>query len=197
MKYQRTFDQMRRFSTERTCETPDEFWLLQHFPVYTRGYSCTDELLEPSDVPVIPTDRGGQMTYHGPGQLVIYLLLDIKRRNQGIRNLVSNVESAVVSVLESYGVRANTRPNAPGVYVDNRKIASLGIRITRGCSYHGLSLNVDMDTTPFEHIVVCGMSDLEVVTMRCLGIEEHLENIADRCVGYLRESLGYSKLRYV
>ncbi len=187
---------MRQFSAERRAETPDEIWLLEHHPVYTLGVSCSDRLPEPTQIPVIASDRGGQMTYHGPGQLIVYLLLDIRRRQQGIRNLVTKIESVIIEVLDSYGVCAQRRGGAPGVYVQQRKIASLGIRIRQGRSYHGFSLNVDMDTAAFRQIAVCGMPDLQVTTLRELGVDADLDAVASRCVERLREQLGYRKLIY-
>ncbi len=194
--YQAALDQMREFSTARSAATPDEIWLLEHPPVYTLGVACTDTPLEPTQIPVVASDRGGQMTYHGPGQLIVYLLLDIRRRRQGIRNLITIIESVIIEVLDSYAICAARRRGAPGVYVQNHKIASLGIRIRQGCSYHGFSLNVDLDTAAFRQIVVCGMPGLQVTTLRELGVDADLDAIASRCVECLRVQLGYRKLIY-
>ena len=196
VNYQDAFDRMRLFSSKRDADTLDEFWLLQHQPVFTQGYSCKRVPVGSTDIPVIPTDRGGQITYHGPGQIVVYLLLDIRRRNQGIRNLVNLVESAIIAILDSYGVEGETRPDAPGVYVLGQKIASLGIRIARGCSYHGLSLNVDMDTAPFMLIDVCGIRGLEVTTFRQLGIHAAINEVEENCISSLSDKLGYNKIVY-
>ena len=196
VNYQDAFDRMRLFSSKRDDDTVDEFWLLQHQPVFTQGYSCRHVPVGSTDIPVISTDRGGQITYHGPGQIIVYLLLDIKRRNQGIRNLVHLVESAVIAILDSYGVEGETRPDAPGVYVLGQKIASLGIRIARGCSYHGLSLNVDMDTAPFMLIDVCGIRGLEVTTFRQLGIHADINEVEEHCISSLSDKLGYHKIVY-
>ena len=166
--YRETCTKMQEFTKTRTGETVDEFWILQHDPVYTQGYSCTQQPFLHTSIPVVATDRGGQITYHGPGQLIIYLLLDIKRRNQGVRHFVQAIESAIIATLRRYRIEGQTRLKAPGVYVGEKKIASLGIRVSRGCTYHGLSLNVDLDTEPFRAIDVCGIKGLEVTTMRML-----------------------------
>ena len=192
--YQPTFDEMRRFSVERDRETTDEFWVLEHEPVYTLGYSCKTRPRGTTKIPILPTDRGGQITYHGPGQLVIYLLLDMKRRQQGVRHLVSSIESAIREVLESYGIYSELRENAPGVYVDGEKIASIGIRISCGCSYHGLSLNVDVDIEPFKLIDVCGFPGLKVTNLRRLGCTETKESIQARCISSLCRNLNYETI---
>ncbi len=194
--YSDTFARMRHHSANRAPNAPDEFWVLQHYPVYTQGYSCESMPTGVSGIPVIATDRGGQMTYHAPGQLVVYLLLDIKRRKQGIRNLVSSIENAVVSLLNAYQIAAMTMPKAPGVYVEGKKVASIGIRIKNGCTYHGISLNVNMDTTPFERIDVCGMQDLKVATLHELGVRDSIEAIAEKCVLCLADALGYNCCAY-
>ncbi len=191
VSYQRAYEQMREFTGLRDADTPDEFWLMEHGPVFTLGYSCTNQPHSLSDIPIVPTDRGGQITYHGPGQLVIYLLVDLRRRQQGVRHLVRSIELAISDVVESFGIACGFREDAPGVYVDGRKIASLGIRVSRGCTYHGLSLNVEMDTKPFGLIDVCGIRGLEVTTLRQLGVSEDSKAIADRCVARLSERLAY------
>ncbi|MBV1870352.1 MAG: lipoyl(octanoyl) transferase LipB, partial [Gammaproteobacteria bacterium] len=144
--YQPVWEAMQRFTQTRTASTPDEIWCLQHAPVFTLGQAGkTEHLLNPGDIPVIKVDRGGQVTYHGPGQLVCYLLIDLRRHNIGARQFVTHIEESLIRVLRSYQVEAISRPDAPGVYVDNAKIAALGLRIRRGCSFHGLSLNINMD----------------------------------------------------
>ncbi len=154
----------------RTEDTPDEIWMLQHEPVFTQGQAGRAEhILDAHGIPVVNTDRGGQVTYHGPGQLVIYLLIDVRRRKSGVRDLVDLIESSIIQVLENYGIAAQTRPRAPGVYVNDKKIAALGLRIKQGCSYHGLSFNIDMDLTPFSYINPCGYAGLEVTQLHdCL-----------------------------
>ena len=169
VEYSATFEAMQRFTRERDANTEDELWLLQHPPVFTQGISGKAEhLLMPGDIPVVQIDRGGQVTYHGPGQWVVYLLLDIRRAGIGVRQLVTLIESAIVELLAFYGIAAAADPKAPGVYVSGRKIASLGLKISRGCSYHGLALNVDMDLSPFQRINPCGYAGLEVISMATL-----------------------------
>ena len=171
--YLTSWKAMQDFTDSRGPDTDDELWLLQHPPVFTQGQAGKSEhLLMPGDIPVLQTDRGGQVTYHGPGQWIVYLLLDLRRHKLGIRDLVDLIEQSVVAVLEHLGIEASPRRDAPGVYVDNAKIASLGLRVRRGCSYHGLALNVDMDLEPFSRINPCGYEGLQVTTIqRCLGRE--------------------------
>lgn len=165
--YEPTLAAMRDFTNTRGVDTPDELWLLQHPAVFTQGQAGKAEhVLAPGDIPVIQVDRGGQVTYHGPGQWVLYLMVDLRRMSFGVRDLVNIIESSVVSLLDEYSISAATRSGAPGVYVEDEKIASLGLRIRRGCSYHGLSLNVDMDLEPFGRINPCGYEDLRVTSMR-------------------------------
>jgi lipoyl(octanoyl) transferase len=169
--YQDTWQAMRDFTETRDEGTPDELWLLEHPPVYTLGLNGNPaHLLRETGIPVVKTDRGGQVTYHGPGQLVAYLLADLKRNHLGVRSLVSLLENAVIGLLRQYGIPSAARPDAPGVYVDGRKIASVGLRVRRGCSYHGLSLNVDMDLAPFSAINPCGYAGLQVTSLAELGI---------------------------
>lgn len=178
--YETVWREMQDFVARRDETTPDELWLLQHPPVYTRGLSCRMNPLRPSAVPVVQTDRGGQITYHGPGQLIAYPLIDLRRRGIGVKRLVTLLEQSVIDLLDGYGVDGKRRDKAPGVYVRGRKIAALGVRIRRGCSYHGLSLNVDMDLAPFTDIDPCGFEDLEVTQLRDLGVREGIEEIEDR-----------------
>ncbi|AQA18012.1 octanoyltransferase [Halioglobus japonicus] len=164
--YQTVLDDMRAFTDGRDATTPDELWLLQHPRVFTQGQAGKAEhLLAPGDIPVIQVDRGGQVTYHGPGQWVVYLLIDLKRRGMGVRELVTLIENAIVEVLAEFDIDAAADPKAPGVYVDGNKIASLGLRVRKGRSYHGLSLNVDMDLEPFQRINPCGYEGLQVTSM--------------------------------
>ena len=154
---------MQSFTADRNADTDDEIWFVEHPPVFTLGLNGDRaHVLSPGDIPIVATDRGGQVTYHGPGQLVAYVLLDIRRRGLGIRPLVELLEQAVVASLAGYGIAARSRREAPGVYVGDRKIAALGLRIRRGCSYHGIAINVNMDLEPFGRINPCGMRDLEV-----------------------------------
>ena len=165
--YQSTWDTMRKFTDERESDTQDEIWFLEHPPVFTQGMNGKDvHLLMPGDIPVIPIDRGGQVTYHGPGQLVVYPLCDLKRLKFGVRDLVSAIESALIKTLQDFDLDAYAKPSAPGVYIQERKIASLGLRVRKYRSYHGLALNVDMELEPFSRINPCGYQGLIMTDMR-------------------------------
>ncbi|MDZ7840363.1 MAG: lipoyl(octanoyl) transferase LipB [Gammaproteobacteria bacterium] len=177
--YETVWRDMERFVAERDEHTPDELWLLQHPPVYTRGLNCRMSPLRTSTIPVIQTDRGGQITYHGPGQLIVYALLDIRRRGLGVRRLVNVLEQSVIDLLGRYDITGRRRDKAPGVYVDDRKIAALGVRIRRGSSYHGLSLNIDMDLGPFADIDPCGFEGLEVTQLADLGVQDSVEVVEE------------------
>jgi lipoyl(octanoyl) transferase len=167
--YQQTFESMRKVTRERDDSTADQLWLLQHDPVFTQGISGKAEhVLSPGDIPVVQIDRGGQVTYHGPGQWVVYVLFDLRRAGKNVRQLVTDLEQAIVGLLRDFEITAAANPRAPGVYVDGRKIASLGLKVSRGCSYHGLALNVDMDLEPFARINPCGQPGLEVTSMAAL-----------------------------
>ncbi len=168
--YLATYEAMKDFTDSRDKQSADELWLLQHPRVFTQGRAGKAEhVLAPGDIPVVHVDRGGQITYHGPGQWVLYLLVDLPRRELGVRALVDVIEQGIVRLLAEYGISAAARPDAPGVYVGADKIASLGLRVCKGCSYHGLSLNVDMDLEPFNRVNPCGYAGLQVTSMaRCL-----------------------------
>lgn len=185
--YETTWQRMREFTLARTVETPDEFWQVEHAPIYTLGVAARPEHLPRTDngIPVVKTDRGGQITYHGPGQVIIYTLLDLRRRNMGVRALVRKLERAVIELLGTYGIDAHGREDAPGVYVAGAKIAALGLRIRNGCCYHGLSLNVDMDLTPFAAINPCGYPGLEVTQLRDLGVSETTASAAGKLLDRL------------
>lgn len=190
--YQPTFDAMKRFTAERTAETEDEIWLLQHPPVYTQGLTGrTEHVLDAGAIPVIQIDRGGQVTYHGPGQWVAYILYDLRRANVNIRELVTLLENAVVALLGEWGLSASGDPSARGVYVDGRKIAALGLKVSRGRAYHGLSLNVDMDLAPFKGINPCGYEGLEVTSMAALLGENcpDMESVAESLLAQLVSAL--------
>jgi len=168
--YLSTWQAMQRFTDERTSETPDEIWVLEHDPVFTLGMNADPvHVLAAGDIPVIKVDRGGQVTYHGPGQLVVYPLIDLRRAALGVRDIVTALEQAVILCMARYGISSTTRPKAPGVYVDGAKIASLGIRVRRGASYHGLALNVSMNLEPFERINPCGYEGLTMTQLSALG----------------------------
>jgi len=172
--YEPVWRAMQRFTDLRNAATPDEIWFCEHHPVFTLGLNAAPEhLLAPGDIPVLQIDRGGQVTYHGPGQLVVYLLLDLRRLRISVRGLVQALEAAVIETVAAYGIEAYGRRDAPGVYVEGRKLAAVGLRIRRNCSYHGLAINVDMDLEPFGRINPCGFEDLEVTQLRQLsGISE-------------------------
>lgn len=169
--YESIWQDMQRYTQHRDVESADEIWITEHPSVYTLGLNGKREhLLATSDIPVINSDRGGQVTYHGPGQLIIYTLLDIKRLNLSIRSLVTTLEQAMIFALAQYGILAVARTDAPGVYVHHKKIGSIGLRIKKNCSYHGLSINNHMDLRPFDHINTCGYSGLEVTQLADLGV---------------------------
>ena len=169
--YQEIWDAMRAYTAARDATSEDQIWLVQHPPVYTQGQAGKPEhLLAPGDIPVIQIDRGGQITYHGPGQTVMYLLLDIRRAGIGIRALVSLIEASVIGYLQEQGISAQARADAPGVYVDGKKIASLGLRVRSGCTYHGVALNVDMNLEPFSRINPCGLVGMQMTQLRDLGV---------------------------
>ncbi|MDX9741359.1 MAG: lipoyl(octanoyl) transferase LipB [Gammaproteobacteria bacterium] len=193
---------MREYSEQRDANAPDEFWLLQHPPVFTLGRAGDEShVLDPGTIPLVRTDRGGQVTYHGPGQLVVYVLVDLQRRGIGVRTLVHEIEEAMIVTLARYDIAAARVPGAPGVYVDGSKIGALGLRVRRGCSYHGLSLNVAMDLAPFACINPCGYSGLAVTQMLDLlpaqgrgRPEELLSQTAAHLVTELASRLGYNEL---
>ena len=168
--YKTTLQAMKIFTDSRTPESPDELWLLQHPRVFTQGQAGKEEhVLAAGDIPVVQADRGGQVTYHAPGQWVLYILVDLRRHALGVRALVDLIESSLVELLAQYDIEANARPDAPGVYVDGEKIAALGLRVRKGCSYHGLALNVELDLEPFQRINPCGYEGLNVTSMKnCL-----------------------------
>ncbi|MGV0034422.1 MAG: lipoyl(octanoyl) transferase LipB [Candidatus Azotimanducaceae bacterium WSBS_2022_MAG_OTU7] len=190
--YTETWQAMKSFTDSREESTADELWFVEHPPVYTLGQAGkVEHLLDPGDIPIVHSDRGGQVTYHGPGQLVCYLLLDIRRLHLGVRDLVTAIEQSIVQLINSYGVSAESKPEAPGVYVDGRKLAALGLRIRKGCSYHGLSLNVDMDLSAFSNINPCGFEGLEVVDMKRLGIDRPIPEIIEQLTSILVQQIGY------
>ncbi len=182
---------MRDFTVQRAADTADEIWLVEHPPVFTLGLNGKKEhLLSPGAIPVVETDRGGQVTYHGPGQLLVYLLIDIKRQNIGPRQLVSILENAMIQTLAQYGLKAQAKADAPGVYINNEKIGSIGLRIKKGCSYHGLSLNNHMDLTPFQAINPCGYPGLKVTQLFDQGIDVSLQALALPVVSSLLQDLS-------
>jgi lipoyl(octanoyl) transferase len=190
-QYCEVFDQMRAFTNERNQTTPDEIWLTEHEPVFTQGQAGKAEhLLAPGTIPVVQTDRGGQVTYHGPGQIVAYLLFDIRRLGINVRGLVSGIEDSIISLLSHYRVTGQARADAPGVYVGGAKVAALGLRVRRGCSYHGLSLNVQMDLAPFAMINPCGLSDVTVTQLADLGGPSSTSQVKPLLLDTLAETYG-------
>lgn len=188
--YLRTWRDMQAFTAARGEETEDEIWLCEHPPVFTQGLAGKPEhLLRDIGIPVVKIDRGGQITYHGPGQLVAYLLLDLKRRNLGVKGLVNRIEQALIDLLGEYDIEAARRPGAPGVYVNDAKIAALGLKIKNGCCYHGLSLNVAMDLAPFAAINPCGYEGLAVTQLSDLCEENSIDRVGDRLVAQLERQL--------
>ena len=192
MDYEPVWRAMQTFTDQRGDNTPDELWLVEHPPVFTQGQAGLPEhLLAPGDIPVIQVDRGGQVTYHGPGQIVAYPLIDISRSKIGVRALVKGIEQAVIDVLESYGVNAGLLEGAPGVYVDGVKIASLGLRIRRGKSFHGLAFNIQMDLEPFQRINPCGFQGLKVTNLSAFA-DVSMKEVENRLIQGLSRVLGYN-----
>jgi lipoyl(octanoyl) transferase len=190
VEYERTWREMQSFTDSRSADTPDEVWYLQHAPVFTLGRNGKQEhILDTGDIPVIQVDRGGQVTYHGPGQLVVYPLLDLTRLQLGVQSLVRTLEQTVIDLLAGHGVTATRRDKAPGVYVDERKIAALGLRVRRGCCFHGLSLNVDMDLAPFAMINPCGYPGMQVTQLADLGVTQPLDTITRQFQAHLERLL--------
>ena len=194
IEYRAAWQATQHFTNTRDAASGDEIWLLQHPPVFTQGQAGKAEhLLFPGDIPVVQVDRGGQVTYHGPGQLVGYLLLDVRRLGIGVRELVSRIEQSLIDLLASYGVEAAAKADAPGVYVDGAKIASLGLRIRNGRSFHGLALNVDMDLEPFRRINPCGYAGLPMTQLRDPLGPIDISEVADRLRDHLVRQLGYAQ----
>jgi lipoyl(octanoyl) transferase len=191
VEYEPTWRAMQSLTEQRGPQTRDEIWFLEHPPVFTLGMNASREhVLAPGDIPLVQIDRGGQVTYHGPGQLVVYPLLDVRRRALGVRQLVVGLENAIIALLASWNIEAIGRRDAPGIYVDGRKVASIGLRIRRGCSYHGLAFNVAMDLEPFRRINPCGYSGLEVTDLRTLGVSLELRSAAELLAPHLLSTLG-------
>lgn len=189
--YLQTWQAMKDFTDQRDAETVDQLWITEHAPVFTQGLNGKPEhLLDTGAIPVIQIDRGGQVTYHGPGQLVLYCLLDLTRLGLGIRGLVNRIEAAIIALLDNYGIAANARASAPGVYVGEAKIAALGLRIRKGCCYHGLSLNINMDLSPFEGINPCGFQGLAVTQVAAFNAEIELEQAGRELATLLIEHIN-------
>ncbi len=192
-EYSPVWQAMQRFTDSRTPDSPDELWSVQHPPVFTQGQAGKAEhLLDPGDIPVVQVDRGGQVTYHGPGQIVLYPLLDLRRLEIGVRELVTLIEQAIIDTLADFGVTAQRRDGAPGVYVGDAKIAALGLRVRRGCSFHGLAFNIEMDLSPYARINPCGFRGLAVTQLTDLATAE-LPGARDRLIKRLTGLLGYNE----
>ncbi|MCW8923219.1 MAG: lipoyl(octanoyl) transferase LipB [Gammaproteobacteria bacterium] len=193
--YEPVWQAMQRFTDQRNAQTIDEVWLVQHPPVFTLGKAGRREhLLDTGDIPVVQVDRGGQVTHHAPGQLIAYLMLDINRLGIGVRELVTRLENAIIDVLSEYGISAASRRDAPGVYVDDKKIAALGLRVRRGYCFHGLALNVDMDLEPFARINPCGYEGLEITQIANLVDDVDFDVVARKLLSRLKQQLKYSEL---
>ena len=197
--YLKIWRQMQRFTDARNEQTADEIWLLQHHPVYTLGVrESHEDVLDAGDIALVQTDRGGLVTYHGPGQLVVYVLLDIRRLGIGLKRLVATLEQAVIDLLAGMSIEAARRPGAPGIYVAGDKVASLGLRVVNGRTYHGLSLNGDMDLTPFSRIVPCGLQGMQMIDLASLLTRQpDMEEIAAQLLGQLRDKLGYTDIKFL
>ena len=190
-EYEPLWRKMQRFTDDRDADTIDEIWYAEHPPVFTLGMNASrDHLIAPGDTPVVQVDRGWQVTYHGPGQLMIYPLIDLKRAKLGVRDLVTALEQSVVDFVAEFNVAAASRKDAPGVYMDGRKIASVGLRVRRGASYHGMALNIDVDLEPFSRINPCGFSDLEVTDLKTLGLDTDRDKIQAGVQKHLLSHLG-------
>lgn len=192
--YEPVWREMQAFTDIRNKETPDQLWLVQHPPVFTQGQAGKAEhLLAPGDIPVIQVDRGGQVTYHGPGQLVAYPLVDIRRKGLGVREFVRRIEESIIGVLSQYDVTGQRVPGAPGIYVDGNKVASLGLRVRRGCTFHGLAFNIDMDLEPFQRINPCGYAGLLVTQLSNLA-QVTFRQVEEKLIESLAQQLGYSEI---
>ncbi|ASI24395.1 TPA: lipoyl(octanoyl) transferase LipB [Aeromonas salmonicida] len=198
--YQPVWDAMKAFTDNRTSDTPDEFWVVEHDPVYTQGQAGKAEhLLAPGDIPVVQSDRGGQVTYHGPGQLVLYVLVDVRRSKLSVRKLVTCLETAIINTLAKSDIQAYAKADAPGVYVTNElgmeaKLASLGLRIRKGCSFHGLALNINMDMTPFLRINPCGYAGMAMTQTSALGGPQSVAEAQAILVAELASLIGYQTI---
>lgn len=193
--YDTLWEQMRDFTNNRDENTPDELWLLEHSPVFTQGQNGQPEhLLNPGEIPVVQTDRGGQITYHGPGQLMVYTLIDLRRHKLNVRQLVTILEETVVDLLAAHGITAAARPDAPGVYVDGKKICSIGLRIRRGCSYHGIAFNINMDLEPFARINPCGFSKLEMTQTSALSSLADTRKAGDEFASFFVKRVIYDEV---
>ncbi|MCG6211637.1 lipoyl(octanoyl) transferase LipB [Vibrio furnissii] len=195
--YHPVWQAMHDFTDQRDDTTRDEVWLVEHNPVFTQGQAGKAEhLLNTGDIPVVQSDRGGQVTYHGPGQIVAYFLINLRRKKLGVRELVTDIENLVINTLNAYNIDAAARPDAPGVYVEGKKICSLGLRIRKGCSFHGLALNVNMDLSPFLRINPCGYQGMEMVQVSDLGGPARIEDVEQQLIKELVSLFGYEEVEF-
>lgn len=193
--YLPVWEKMHQFTDERDENTTDQVWIVEHNPVFTQGQAGKEEhVLNAGDIPIVQSDRGGQVTYHGPGQMVVYFLLNLRRKGLGVRELVTHIENLVIQTLADLGIQSAARPDAPGVYVEGKKICSLGLRIRKGCSFHGLALNIDMDLSPFLRINPCGYAGMEMVQVSDFTTQEQRANLEQVLVTHLTKLLGYSDI---
>ena len=191
-EYSETFEEMKTFTKSRTPDTIDEIWVTEHQPVFTQGIAGKEEhILVPGEIPIVLSDRGGQVTYHGPGQVMAYLLFDLRRKKVLVRELVFKIEQAIICALRELAIDGERLAGAPGIYVDSKKIASLGLRVSRGCSYHGLSLNVDMDLEPFERINPCGLKNIGVTQVSDL-VSSRVDQIEELLLKAIGDEFGFS-----
>lgn len=196
--YAHCWQAMKDFTNQRDDQTVDEIWLLEHSPVFTQGQNGKEEhLLNPGSIPVVQTDRGGQVTYHGPGQLMVYILVDLKRKQLNVRDLVTKLEQSVIDLLAAHQITAVAKREAPGVYVDNKKICSIGLRIRRGCSYHGIAFNIAMDLEPFTRINPCGFKSLQMTQFSALANLDNTEEAGRQLANFLMQNLVYTHANYL
>tara|TARA_R110001592_G_scaffold78782_2_gene236103 strand:+ start:982 stop:1608 length:627 start_codon:yes stop_codon:yes gene_type:complete len=197
MDYSKVWHAMQNFTDNRDEQTLDELWLVEHPPVFTQGQAGKEEhLLMPGNIEVVKVDRGGQVTYHGPGQQVIYFMINLRRRKIGVRQLVTLIENAIVASLNDFNIKAYPKPDAPGVYVDNKKVASLGLRVRKGCSFHGLALNVNMDLSPFLRINPCGYAGLEMIQTCDIEGPQNMADACDALVKHIITLLATDEVKY-
>ncbi|TLU67720.1 lipoyl(octanoyl) transferase LipB [Thalassotalea litorea] len=191
LDYQTVWRAMQDYTDSRDEQSQDELWLVEHPPVFTQGQAGKEEhLLMPGDIPVVKVDRGGQVTYHGPGQQVIYFLIDLKRRKLGVRDLVTMIENSIINMLARFNINANARPDAPGVYVDGKKVASLGLRVRKGCTFHGLAININMDLSPFLRINPCGYAGMEMIQTADIGGPQQVNEAGEALVTEIQQLLA-------
>lgn len=196
--YVSCWQDMQQFTNQRNSDTTDEVWLLEHEPVFTQGQNGKAEhILNPGHIPVVQTDRGGQVTYHGPGQLMIYVLIDLKRKQFNVRDFVTRLEQTIVDFLADYGIQAVAKREAPGVYVEGKKICSIGLRVRKGSTYHGIAFNISNDLSPFNSINPCGFTDLKMTSLKDLGGPSNTLIVGTKLMHYLSKNLGYTNAEYL